>query len=832
MPSPIYRFSLSPGGNIYPGYNEDELPGREMDNDGTIMIYPGSDIYYTSGKLYVEGIPSRLIQFNRLTRVLVSAYDVDDEPLVTWEDQYEYLIPSNAVYVRICTLTAEKGRIDLLPLVPSNPVYGDDLSIEYEKESNQQYFRSKLSGKLVYLKDDYRYIMSRPFDTEFFVVIEKADRPGAEYSPYHQSRFMMTDCAVNEDDLRIEVQTEVSDDYAKVLAGIEKEYNLIELAPEIESVRYAKRPMIQAYIKGESVVSCFLNGTYWEQDVVSEVTDERQLESKYGFYPASEFHEIKSTTLSGDDYSGLFTGNIVENPDSDEDVPNNYDLYGIFRSRDTDAYIEIKHYSYKEGIFTRRYWDYALFSASDRILAFKGNAPSPYDNPDVELSGHTTKVRLENWHTKVYMRYLTDVEEINGIKTGALPIDDIVENNRNYKRMNPYALDLAEISDVFTKDPTPWGRNEDGLYFNPPYNITRPAYFPIGRSSWHYASYWFKFYEMDWVLEEKARKEYTLKDAYPLSSCINVLLREFAPDITHEGTPEYSRFLYGETNPLTGRAFRLVITQKSNVINGEYQTPAQKAPCTLQQLTDMLRNVYKCYWYIEDRKFKIEHISFFMNGGSYDTPSVVGYDLTEMPNVRNRKAWAFATSSYTYEKSSMPQRYEFSWMDDVSQIFNGYPIEVNSRYVQKDRKEEVNVSNFTSDIDLLLLNPSAMSPDGFVLFGAVEDAEGKYVLPFLRMNIDGTEYIIQNCFAAFCYIHPNIWTYAMPSYSLTVNNSPANAHSVDRQKKQNVGFPGGYDDPHIKKLVRTYIGDGEIEKISVNLSSRFLKAALRYDTEQ
>ena len=31
----------------------------------------------------------------------------------------------------------------------------------------------------------------------------------------------------------------------------------------------------------------------------------------------------------------------------------------------------------------------------------------------------------------------------------------------------------------------------------------------------------------------------------------------------------------------------------------------------------MLRDIYKCYWYIEDGKFKIEQVSWFRNGGSY-----------------------------------------------------------------------------------------------------------------------------------------------------------------------------------------------------------------------
>lgn len=142
---------------------------------------------------------------------------------------------------------------------------------------------------------------------------------------------------------------------------------------------------------------------------------------------------------------------------------------------------------------------------------------------------------------------------------------------------------------------------------------------------------------MDWILEEKARKAYTLRDAFTLSSCINVLLKEFAPGITHEATPEYSQFLYNTNNPIPGQSFKLLISQKSNIINGEYKTPAQKAPITLQQIMTMLRDIYKCYWYIEDGKFKIEQINWFRNGGSYGYNPIIDYDLTQLENVRNGK---------------------------------------------------------------------------------------------------------------------------------------------------------------------------------------------------
>jgi len=108
-----------------------------------------------------------------------------------------------------------------------------------------------------------------------------------------------------------------------------------------------------------------------------------------------------------------------------------------------------------------------------------------------------------------------------------------------------------------------------------------------------------------------------------LYSAISKLLTQIAPSISHEPTEEYSKFLYGTLNPITNGKFWLFISQKSNILSGNYDNPAQKAPITLKDLTNMLRDCFRCFWYIENNKFKIEHITFFMNGGSYtESPEV------------------------------------------------------------------------------------------------------------------------------------------------------------------------------------------------------------------
>lgn len=712
------------------------------------------------------------------------------------------------------------------------PNYKDDLTLDYELETNQRFYRAKLSGKINFVRADYDIINNAPFDSEFFLYIEKSDDWGQTYNQYYKAKFMKTDCTFNDDDKLVTVQPETIDQYNDVLAGLEKEYNLIELAPQIEFLTIRKRPLIQIYVPGDSIVSCFLGGTNWEQDA-NATTDQNALIQTYHFALCNILKEIKITSQGSPAViSGLYSGRMSTGVSPDEFVGDLYPELNV------NYYIHIAQKRVAGGLpiglagveIRRRSDDVAMFQYTK--ITQEPFDTLEFDLTAVEGSGATGTMHADMKSYNIYARYLVDVDKIDDLDTYPLSSDDIVDNNRNYRRAIGYAIDVAFISNNFSDTPTEWGLADSGKYFEPPYSIYGQTFYPIARSTWRYASLWFGFYLMDWILEEKARKAYTLRDAFTLSSCINVLLKEFAPGITHEATPEYSQFLYNTNNPISGQSFKLLISQKSNIINGEYKTPAQKAPITLQQIMTMLRDIYKCYWYIEDGKFKIEQVSWFRNGGSYGYNPIIDYDLTQLENVRNGKKLAFATSEYSFDKVEMPERYQFEWMDDVTTPFEGLPIEITSKYVTAGKIEEINISNFTSDIDLMLLNPGAISLDGFALLAAVTPSGGGQLeLPFTRQTVDNVEYYLQNGYLAFINIQPTYWVYDMPARRFKINNTPNYAIGIERKKKQTLNFPAGTTDPNPMQLVKTYIGNGQVDKLSVNLCSRNIKATLKYDTE-
>ena len=772
-------------------------------------------------------------------------YDAYYNVLDYWGTNHNYAdgivtAPNNSVYIRAVyrTTLVENGTAYIGNMYSNdnwitsrvcNSVYKDDLAKEFELETNQRFYRTKLSGKISFIRDDYDYINNQPFETQFQLLIRKSNDGGRTWGQnYFKGKFFKTDCEFDADNKKCTVQPDPLDDYNDVLAGLEKEYNLITLAPKINRVLFDKRPLIQIYIPGDSVVSCFLGGDYWEQDA-NAVSDRNALINTYYFALCNLLKEINVTGSSNPNVNGLYAGRMsigANNTFTGTLYPNNNNGFTIRASQE-----------YQPPFFG--IINYEIVRTSDNVVLFSYSRVSsgnqPWDNAEFDFtavsgSGASGTPHAEMTTYNIYARYLCDVEKINDLTTYQLPTDDIVENNRNYHRAIGYAIDVGYISNNFSAQPTEYGLADNGQYFAPPYSIWGQKFFPIARSTWRYASIWFGFALFDWILEEKARKQYTLRDAYPVASCISVLLKQFAPGISHEATAEYSQFLYGATNPISHQKFELLLTQKTNVLVGDYDRPAQKAPTTLQQLTNMLRDCFRCFWYIEDGKFKVEHILWFRNGGSYSANPGLTVDLTTLLNVRNGKTWGFASSKWSFDKVDMAERYQFEWMDDVTQPFEGSPINILSKFVTPGKIEEITVSNFTSDVDYMILNPSAISEDGFALFAAVRDSNNNLVLPYRTFSAQGVDFVLQNYILSFYYLQPTYYVYDLPARRVEINGSSMNAYGVERKKKQTVTYPS-IDDPDPMKLVKTPIGSGQINKISITLHSRMNKVTLMYDTE-
>lgn len=801
------------------------------------------------------------------------------------------------------------------------PIYKDDLAKDFEKESGQEFFRAKLSGNLTFEGDDYTFIVSKAFYTQFVLEIFISYNAGQTWTSYWRGTFWKTDCEFDGDEQMVKVKPTVWDQYNDVLAGLDKEYNLIELAPEIKPVKADKRPMIQVYVPGQTVIGCFLSGMWWEQEceAVNEsdtVEIEGQTINKLAWlcFTLNKSERVIDITHSGSPtIPDFFAG---EKP---ELVTTNYEYTsGGYKFRYT--------WTVQSG-YVQLDWEIVRVSDSVTLWSYRytGQNP-PIDYPmeitlsPVEGSGATGNVTAYIHDIGVYSRYICDTQQVAGINTYPIPADDIVENNRNYHRMIAYYFpDTIYFSTRLTSTPNQWGLYQPGQYYQPPYLYWNPELFPIARNGWGRVSIWFTFSSFDWIVEESARQPFTIRHAYPLSSVISVLLSKIAPGITHAATTDYSQFLYA-TN-LIGTKQTLLITPKSNIVSAGYDQPAQKSPITLKNVLDMLRDCFRCYWFIDEQnRFRVEHIEYFRRGGSYSGSPVVGIDLTKQMVPRNGKVWAFARNQFKFDKPEMAARYQFGWMDDVTQLFDGYPMDIISKYVNPDNIEQIDVSKFTSDIDYILLNPGEISKDGFVLFAAnnkIQTSQGtatagsafsdvidvdiepntdviitvlgtgittgnqfvlsingvasgtvtagtprtinvdykitsirinrgasavvgsgtvttrleiaQLALPYVNFNFDGTDHILQNAWVSFMFLQ-QYYMFDMPAWNVEINGVLQYVRGIKKLKNQTLRFPV-LNDPNLVQLVKTNLGNGTIEKLSVNLSNRNANATLKYDTE-
>ena len=802
------------------------------------------------------------------------------------------------------------------------PLWGNDLAKEFEKETGEEFFRTKLSGNLTFVGVDYRFIVAQPFDTRFVVRMLISRDGGVTWDVYWAGFFHKTDCQFNADNQTVIVSPISVDEYDDVLAGMEKEYNLMDLTIPMTKVEITKRALLQIYVPGDSVITCFLSAMHWEQEI-EPISDERRLQDFYHF--------------------GLISGGetvVVSGAVTPSDINGNYTSLNNMNGYTMRSYrLELPEPGNPEQTYMAYVQDIVKIGQTEAYWYWE--SATGYNYEDITMSPvegmATGNLRVQRQSTSVYARWVFDRPDPRNKTAYPIQSDDPVYNNRNYHYVYPYVLVTPVIyyNNEFSATPTKYGIYEPGQYYVPPtLNYGTPI--PVARSMWGLQSIWYRPSTAEFQEEQGLWQQYTMGNAYLLSSVISALLQQIAPDVKHVGTTDYSQFLYG-TNPITGLNFQLCITPKSNVLKGNYSEPAQKAPITLKQITDMLRDCFRCYWWIDNQKrFRIEHISYFMRGGSYETEAQVGIDITRAIVKRNGKAWGTGQNNYTFDKVEMPERYQFSWMDDVTQIFNGYPLDIESGYVERGKIENVSVRNFTSDVDYMLTNPEGCSKDGFALLAAIpegvdmvggartflSDGEGElsatfngsafgsigstlnlvadslssamnvqirfkrenlvaftdivalpingsysfqfntpsgidsveitwnaggsgYVridsiqpnestassieLPFVTYLIENNVVRSQNGYLTFQALQ-EYYMYDMPAPNVKRNGVAMTVHGTKRLRKNTVKFPCIID-PDLYVLVKTFTGNGTIEKISLNLSSREGEVTLAYDTE-
>ena len=858
-----------------------------------------------------------------------------------------------------------------------NPHY-KELNKKYAKESGQEFFRITLDGKITLFGDDYEIINNASVEDNLLFVIDKLNRATNKWAEYYKGEFNKVDCKLDYEKKSCEIKASPLDPYTQVMNKYDNTYDLIKLAPAISKINLHKRALMQVYVRGANSISNFLGGTYWEDDVNEVIDSHNDLITKYYFSYVKAGNEFYVSGAGISDVNGVYAGTngswqkwygyrgqltkVISKgePAPILNIPKVYSIYS--KDSRTAAYNELTE-TYTEDLYK-----FQIIKTSDDSILYESewtfytgtddiHADNMYIGRDdikmINKSNSSDVFTLSNvfvYH--VYQRLLCDVDTIEdseGVKeTYDIPMDDFVFDNRNYRKCIGLRGGLFFCTSRTSTEPTKYGMNDYGEYFTSDFisattGVGRPL--PISRNFWANASLWYVYDFWYEQFEENLRKQYTLRDSYSIGAVIKALLKKIDPSLTHEETAEYSRFLYDTSVPISMTRFYPHITPKTNILKGDYDQAAQKAEITFEELMNMLRDCFRCYWYIENGKFKVEHVSFFMNGGSYSHRANYQLDFTKLKDQFNKRLSSYFQSSIEFDKSDLNARYEFNWMDDVTDLMGNTTLDINANYVQKDKTEEINVSQFTSDIDLMLLDPSGFSEDGFALLcpiyndsalslrsnhngyylypegplagngtfpgysidmyeaspnsqyrllgstrgsiavaaffdknpfentntkpiltigshpantgfsvdmsvtapnnakylcvtrltassNPVKPYHNSFTLPILRVSLKDEnnnlyDAIIQNWYASWNYLI-GLYQYDLPAYKATCNTlGDIYANDIKKSMKHTINFHSE-EDPDELQLIKTSIGDGKIDSVSINLDTRLAKANLMY----
>ena len=747
-----------------------------------------------------------------------------------------------------------------------NPIYKDDLGISYEVEGKNKFLRRALSGNVTFIGADYDKIMNFNWQLSLRLVLQKSVN-GGSFSDYWEGEWQRTDCAITYDDKKIVVTPKVHDAYYNILDKYENEYNLIDLAPEIDRLLYFQRPVLQIYTYATGEVQNVIGNISFKAECDDSGISESDLTGNVlRFTQISSIKEIQITNGTISSVNHTYSS-AIPYPEIRPmgDAEHSY----TFKSSDSEDYFIFR---IKQGTQAGAYTLYYDFYNSSGSLVWSvtyTNVSWSYTlnlidiNVDdtATLSGSSNTATLKcSQIAHIYGRYLTLVDTTSGsggkVATND-PFVDISTNNYPYI-YTPNSTQAQTITSAivstsrYSKSPTKYGRVEQSVediintaagtsgqryYYLPPNDS---GYFsPFMESKWGGNSYWL---DASVNVEITAmRSLISLNDAFPFWSCIDKLAKQIDPRLSFKNTTDHSNFLYAATNPVSGdtNPYRhLSVTQITNVSRGEYTQAAQKGDATLKWFFDLMKNLFNCFWWVDEQyRIHIEHISYFENGGSYTAgEQAVGKDLTAMYNPRNSKSWSFGLGECTFETDNVASRYEFEWGIGATALFNGNAIEVLSSNIDRKKKEEISVSHFVADMDYVIAAPSEFSNDAWLIMTAHDLLHGGMEtdlvdVPFSRyVKPDGTRYTFeaQNGYLSFAWLQPRYWTYGMSGSLISCNGQNIAAASLDRMRTQKVTVPYEDEEIDVTKLIRTSVGDGQIKRAVFGLESRCAEVTLKY----
>ncbi|MHC4378993.1 MAG: hypothetical protein ACYS26_20530, partial [Planctomycetota bacterium] len=119
-----------------------------------------------------------------------------------------------------------------------HPVYDDELSKSIERAQGRNHFTESLSGSLTFVRDEYDLIAGLSIETEVPLTIFVIYPGQSTQEVFFRGKFAKTDCSFDADNKLVTVSVQSNSATSQVLDGLNREYNLIDIAPVTSAVRY------------------------------------------------------------------------------------------------------------------------------------------------------------------------------------------------------------------------------------------------------------------------------------------------------------------------------------------------------------------------------------------------------------------------------------------------------------------------------------------------------------------------------------------------------------------------------------------------------------------
>lgn len=751
-----------------------------------------------------------------------------------------------------------------------NPSY-KDLVHKFTKENSEVYCNESCDTEFTFLGSDFVLIRNADIRTKFTLVIYDN---GIETM---RGVFRKTDGDTDINHNSFKVKISIENKYG-ITSKFDDEYDLIKLKPAMCNLSFRVKPVLQIYELFSD--TCY---NYCGTELYAKkVTPIEEMSNFWAIFPhevgADRAYEwnistrVVGSVLFPDNVSRDCTGVYKFNGEpSVSTLTNNNKAFQAFMTSTDKPNIKIRVMVEAKSVANLYSGGWAsvmlrieyFVNATESIIgcsyydqSSKAMSVLKVSRIDMKLGNSTYQNILQQFHFGFVVKRLLFNSTVVPTAYQSLYFeigdDDPLLVSENYNACYmalPVMASVTTLHNGYSSTPTEYGLLNDQTNY---YSSPGSGYAPMMSSSWfsngtNVLSWWLNRSWTDNSSFSTLMSDLTvtkmLKDWYSLGAVIKVLLAQIDSSIVFEEDVAHSSFLFNTTNPVTNESQgKVYILQKSNILNFDYDMAAWKAPITFNNVLNLLRNAFNCYWDVYEssgtRHFRIEHISYYMKGNTYSTDSRTATNLSIVYDKRSGKPSSFLTNRWSYVKESQANRYEFGWMDEQTALFDGQAIEIrdDENMFTEARKEERKIDFFSSDMDAMMFDTDSFSQDGFVVAKAAplttELFGGTKPVAIISITLDGVEHQLQNGLMSMAYLQEKYMAHNLYPKAVKVNGHMISVPLRKKMRTQDISFflpsnasvrPGD--------LVTTEVGDGEIESMSIDMTCGLIKATVIYPFE-